>query len=122
MGIDPANNLVSLAPGGLLFHNPGFNVIGAAPASIDIGPFDLSELGKLRIIARAFNNNGGDIRFTVLAWDPATSNNLRITLDEFSLNEETTTRFYDAAPPTVLVRVTKVGGIGANYHLVVIGR
>ena len=88
VGIDPAHNQVSLAPGGSLFHNPGFDVIGAAPASIDLGPFDLSDLSKLRIIARAFNNNGGDIKFTVFAWDPDTSTEFRIPLDEFSLNEE----------------------------------
>jgi hypothetical protein len=122
VGIDPANNLVSLAPGGSLFYNPGFAVIGAAPASIDLGPFDLSDLSKLRIIARAFNNNGGDIKFTVFAWDPATSTSLRIPLDEFSLNEESLSRVYDAAPPTVVVRVTKVSGTAANYHVVVIGR
>jgi len=113
---------VSIKPGDSLFHNPGFTTIGPAPASVDIGPFDLSELSKLRIIARAFNNNGGDIKFTVFAWDPDTSTAFRIPLDEFSLNEESLSRFYDAPPPTVVVRVTKVSGTGANYHLVVIGR
>jgi len=122
VGIDPAHNFVSLAPGGSLFHNPGFASIGAAPASIDLGPFDLSDLSKLRIIARAFNNNGGDIKFTVFAWDPSTSTAFRIPLDEFSLNEESLSRFYDAPPPTVVVRVTKVSGTSANYHVVVIGR
>jgi len=120
--IDPAHNLVSLAPGASLFHNPGFTTIGAAPASIDLGPFDLSDLSKLRIIARAFNNNGGDIKFTVFAWDPDTSTAFRIPLDEFSLNEESLSRVYEAPPPTVVVRVTKVSGTTANYHLVVIGR
>ena len=122
VGIDPAHNQVSLAPGGSLFHNPGFTTIGAAPASVDLGPFDLSNLSKMRIIARAFNNNGGDIKFTVFAWDPATSTEFRIPLDEFSLNEESLSRVYEAPPPTVVVRVTKVSGTGANYHLVVIGR
>ena len=122
VGIDPAHNFVSLLPGGSLFHNPGFAVIGAAPSSIDVGPFDLSDLSKLRIIARAFNNNGGDIKFTVFAWDPNTPTTFRIPLDEFSLNEESLSRVYDAPPPTVVVRVTKVSGTGANYHLVVIGR
>lgn len=122
VAIDPANNLVSLAPGASLFHNPGFTTIGAAPASVDIGPFDLSNVSKLRVIARAFNNNGGDIKFEVLAWDPSTPTIFSIDLDEFSLNEETLSRVYDAPPPTVVVRVTKVSGTGANYHLVVIGR
>jgi hypothetical protein len=122
VGIDSAHNLVSLAPGGSLFHNPGFTTIGAAPASVDLGPFDLSDLSKLRIIARAFNNNGGDIKFTVFAWDPDTSTAFRIPLDEFSLNEESLSRVYEAPPPTVVVRVTKMSGDGANYHLVVIGR
>jgi hypothetical protein len=120
--IDPAHNQVSLAPGGSLFYTPGFNIIGAAPAFVDLGPFDLSNLSTLRIIARAFNNNGGDIKFTVFAWDPDTSTVFRIALDEFSLNEESLSRVYEAAPPTVVVRVTKVAGGGANYHVVVIGR
>ena len=122
VGIDPAHNLVSLAPGGSLFHNPGFTIIGAAPASIDLGPFDLSNLSKLRIIARAFNNNDGDIKFEVLAWDPNTSTVFLIRLDEFSLNEAGLSRVYEAPPPTVVVRVTKVSGTAANYHVVVIGR
>jgi hypothetical protein len=120
VGIDPAHNLVSLAPGGSLFDNPGFAIIGSAPASIDLGPFDLSDLSKLRIIVRAFNNNGGDIKFTVFAWDPNPV--FRIPLDEFSLNEEGLSRVYDVPPPTVVVRVTKVSGTAANYHVVVIGR
>jgi len=122
VGIDPAHNKVSLAPGDSLFYNPGFTTIGAAPASVDLGPFDLSNLSTMRIIARGFNNNGGDIKFTVFAWDPDTSTALRIALDEFSLNEKTLSRVYEAPPPMVVVRVTKVDGTGANYHLVVIGR
>jgi hypothetical protein len=111
---------ISVKPGEVLYYNPGFNVIGAAPAHIDIGPFDLSDLSKLRIVARGFNNNGGDVKFTVFVWDSEATH--RTFLDEFSLNEEFVSRFYDAPPPSVLIRVTKVDGIAANYHLVVIGR
>jgi len=111
---------VSIAPGDFLYHNPGFSVIGDA-ASVDLGPFDLSDLSKLRIIARAFNNNAGDIKFTVFAWDAATPAK-RIPLDEFSLNEARVSRVYDAPPPSVLVRVTNGAGGASNYHVVVIGR
>jgi hypothetical protein len=121
VGIDPAHNLVSLAPGETLYYNPGFNVIGGSGDVLDFGPFDLSNISKLRIIARAFNNNGGDIRFQLYAWDDVASIK-RIIFDEFSLFEETSTRVYEAPPPLVLVRLTKVGGTGANYHLVLIGR
>jgi hypothetical protein len=110
---------VSVVPGELLYYSPGFTVIGDA-ASVDHGPFDLSDLGKLRVIARAVNNNGGDIRFTVFAWDPDSVK--RIVLDEFTLNEARLSRFYDAAPPSVLVRVTNGAGGAANYQVVVIGR
>ena len=121
VGIDPAQNLVSLAPAETLYYNPGFNIIGGSGSQLDFGPFDLSNISKLRIIARAFNNNGGDIKFQVYAWDPDESIK-RIIFDEFSLFEETSTRVYEAPPPLVLVRLTKVGGTGANYHLVLIGR
>jgi hypothetical protein len=121
VGIDPAHNLVSLAPGETLYYNPGFNVIGGDGSELDFGPFDLSNISKLRIVARAFNNNGGDIRFRVYVWDNDVSAK-RTILDEFSLFEETLTRVYEAPPPLVLVRLTKLGGIGANYHLVLIGR
>ena len=110
---------VSVVPGEFLYYNPGFTVIGAG-ASVNIGPFDLSDFGTLRVIARAFNNNAGDVKFTVLAWDPAPVKQL--ALDEFSLNEERTSRVYDAPPPSVLVRVTNGAGGAANYHVVVIGR
>jgi len=121
VGIDPAHNLVSLAPGQTLYYNEGFNVIGGDGSELDFGPFDLSKISKLRIIARAFNNNGGDIRFRVYVWDNDVLAK-RTILDEFSLFEETLTRVYEAPPPLVLVRLTKLGGTGANYHLVLIGR
>lgn len=76
-------------------------------------------------IARAFNNNEGDIKFEVYAWDGADDNTFnakRIVFDEFSLNEQTSTRVYEVPPPLVLMRLTKQGGTGANYHLVLIGR
>jgi hypothetical protein len=121
VGIDPSNNTVKVEPGASLHFNPGFNVIGASGAQLDFGPFDLSNMSTLRIIARAFNNNNGDIKFQVYDWDPDQTGK-RIIFDEFSLFEETSTRVYEAPPPLVLVRLTKVGGIAANYHLVLIGR
>ena len=98
VGIDPNNNQVSLAPGESLYYNPGFNVIGGGNSSIDLGPFDCSKLSKLRIIARAFNNNGGDIKFEVLVWSDTA---IEVTdLDAFSLNEAFSSRVYEAPPPS----------------------
>lgn len=110
---------VSVVPGEMLYFSPGFTVIGDG-ATVDLGPLDLSDFSKLRVIARAVNNNGGDMKFTVIAWDPDAVK--RIVLDEFTLNEARTSRFYDAAPPSVLVRVTNGNGGAANYQVVVIGR
>lgn len=110
---------VSIVPGELLHFNSGFTVIGDG-ASKDFGPFDVSDLSKLRVIARAVNNNAGDLTFTVFAWDAALVN--RIVLDEFTLNEARVSRVYDAPPPSVLVRVTNGTGGATNYHVVVIGR
>jgi hypothetical protein len=119
VGIDPAQNVVEVAPHRFSYH-PTFDVIGGDGSTIDIGPFDLSNVSKLRLIARAFNNNGGDIRFQVFAWDSADPFK-RIVFDDFLLFEAFKTTVYPAVPPLVLVRLTKVGGTGANYHLVLIG-
>jgi len=110
---------VSIVPGESLYFNPGFAVIGDG-ATVDLGPFDFSELGKMRIIARGFNNNAGDIKFTVFAWDDSTSK--RMALDTFSLNEASLSRVYDVPPPSVVVRVTNGTGGSSNYQVVVIGR
>ena len=120
VGIDPAQNVVSVAPHQRFYYNPGFNVIGGGSSQIDLGPFDLSKVSKLRVIARAFNNNGGDIKFELYVWDTADPFK-RIIFDEFSLNEATKTNVYPAPPPSFLVRLTKQGGLGANYHVVLIG-
>ena len=111
---------VSVTPGASFYFNPGFAIIGDG-AQVDLGPFDASELTKLRIVARGFNNNAGDITFRVFVWDSTTSAR-RTVLDEFSLNEESTTRVYEAPPPSVLVRVINGSGGGSNYHVVLIGR
>jgi len=111
---------VSIVPGESLYFNPGFSVIGDG-VTLDLGPFDFSDLSKMRIIARAFNNNAGDIKFTVFAWDDSLAAK-RIPLDTFSLNEAGLSRFYDAPPPSVVVRVTNGAGGASNYHVVVIGR
>jgi hypothetical protein len=122
VGIDPNNNLVSLAPGVSFFYNTDYLGISAS-ATIDLGPFDLSDVSKLRIIARAFNNNGGPINFKVLAWGLSQSlPQYSLTLSEFSLDEATTSLVYELPPPSVIVRLTNGAGGGANYHVVLIGR
>ena len=110
---------VSIVPGESLYVNPGFAVVGDG-VTLDLGPFDFTELSKMRIIARAFNNNAGDITFTVFAWDATPAK--RIALDTFSLNEAGVSRVYDAPPPSVVVRVKNGAGGASNYHVVVIGR
>jgi len=111
---------VSIIPGDLLYVNPGFQVIGDG-ATVDLGPFDVSDLSKVRIIARAFNNNAGPIKFTVFVWEGANSNKTTL-LDEFSLNEAMVSRVYEVPPPSILVRVKNGSGAASNYHVVVIGR
>ena len=111
---------VSIVPGRSLYYNPGFAVIGDG-ATVDHGPFDLRDLSKVRVILRAFNNNAGDIKFTVFVWHGATSAQTTV-LDEDSLNEERVSRVYDAPPPSILVRVRNGVGNASNYHVVVIGR
>ena len=122
VGIDPNHNLVSLAPDVSFFYNTDYLIINTS-ATIDLGPFDLSDVSKLRIIARAFNNDGGSVNFKVLAWGLSQSLPLySLTLSEFSLDEATTSLVYELPPPSVIVRVTKGAGGGANYHVVLIGR
>jgi hypothetical protein len=110
---------VSVVPGESLYFNPGFSVIGDG-ATLDFGPFDFSDLGKMRLIARTVNNNGGDIKFTVFAWDDAPVK--RLAFDTFSLNEASLSRVYDVPPPSVLLRVTNGAGGAANYQIIIIGR
>jgi hypothetical protein len=120
VGIDPAHNGVSLVPGASFIHDSGFAVINDG-ATVDLGPFDLTNVGKLRILVRAVN---GDVHVEVLANVPPA---FPITLDEFTVAAEgsgsvSKSFVYDVPPPSVTVRLTESGPGGSNYHVVLIAR
>jgi hypothetical protein len=123
VAIDPSNNAVSLAPGESFFYDTGFDGMNDG-VTVNLGPFDLSNVSKLRILARAVN---GDVTYQV--WAALTGGNAvvpGILLDEFTLGGEAGNRYgsvvYDLPPPSVIVRLTESGPGGANYHVVLIGR
>jgi hypothetical protein len=118
MRIDPAHNQVSLPAGASFFHDGGFGVINDG-ATIDLGPFDTSDLAGLRILGRAVN---GDMHVELLA----NVDGFPITLDEFTIPGESgstsRTFVYDYPPPSITVRLTESGPGGSNFHIVLVGR
>lgn len=89
-------------------------------ATVDLGPFDLSDVSTLRVLARAVN---GDVHIEVLA-DVAPA--FPITLDMFTVPGEdgsiSGSEVYEVPPPSVIVRLTESGPGGSNYHVVLVGR
>ena len=118
MRIDPAHNQVSLPAGSSFFYDSGFSVINDG-ATIDLGPFDTSDLAGLRIFGRAVN---GDMRIQVLADVPG----FPITIDDFTIPGESgsisRTFVYDYPPPSIILRLTESGPGGSNYHVAMVGR
>lgn len=112
----PGNPLAASGPS--FVFDSGFSVIHDG-ATIDLGPFDISDLEQLRILARAVN---GDMHIDVLA-DVAPA--FPIELDSFTLGGErgtvSGTRVYDVPPPSVIIRLTESGPGGSNYHVVLVG-
>jgi hypothetical protein len=118
VGISPSNNTVKIAASETFVFDSHFSVINDG-ATVDIGPIDTSGLKELRLLARAIN---GDMHFEVLANFPPA---FPITLDEFTLGGESGsvsgTRFWDAPPPSITIRLTESGPGGSNYHFVLVG-
>lgn len=122
MRIDPAFNQVSLpASASTSFHyDSGFSVINDN-ATIDLGPFDTSDLSGLRFYGRAVN---GDMHIEVLAIEGTA---FPITIDSFTIASESSgsvsrTIVYDYPPPSILLRLTESGPGGSNYHVALVGR
>jgi hypothetical protein len=118
IGIDPAHNGVSLAPGASFYYDSGFSIINNG-TTLDLGPFDLSAVSKMRVIGNAVN---GNVKYEIRAnVTPVT-----MVLDQFTVNGEdgnlTTSRVYDVPPPSVIVRLTESGPGGSNYQLIVVGK
>ena len=119
VGIDPTRNLVAVGSSPSFDYDGGFSVINEG-ATLEFGPFDLSDVKTLRIMTRAVN---GDVRFELVV--PSGFGGMR--LDQIDLAGESGNRYesrsYDAPPPSVSIRVTETGGPGgANYHFMLIGR
>jgi hypothetical protein len=118
VGIDPSHNLVSVAGQSAFYHDDGFAAMNDGE-TVDLGPFDVSDVATLRILARAVN---GDVTFEILT-DVAPA--FPIRMDLFTLGGEggsvSGTRVYEAPPRSVIVRVTESGPGGANYHVVLAG-
>ena len=118
VGIDQAHNRVSLAPGASFYYDSGFSGMNDGE-TVELGPFDLSNVSKLRVIGNAVN---GDVKFEVRA----NVTPVMMTLDQFTVNGEdgnlTTSRVYDVPPPSVIVRLTESGPGGSNYQLILVGK
>lgn len=119
MRIDPAFNQVSLPAASTSFsYDSGFSVINDG-ATIDLGPFDTSDLAGLRFFGRAVN---GDMHIEVLAVVDA----FPITIDQFTIPGEgggvSRTFVYDYPPPSIMLRLTESGPGGSNYHVALVGR
>lgn len=120
MRIDPAFNQVSLPASAStsFYYNSGFSGINDG-ATIDLGPFDTSDLSGLRFFGRAVN---GDMHVQVLAM----VDTFPITIDEFTIPGESgsvsRTFVYDYPPPSILLRLTESGPGGSNYHVALVGR
>jgi hypothetical protein len=120
MRIDPAFNQVTLpAAASTSFHyDSGFAVINDG-ATLDLGPFDTSDLAGLRFYGRAVN---GDIHVEVLAVVDA----FPIRIDSFTIPGEggtvSRTSVYDYPPPSIMLRLTESGPGGSNYHVALVGR
>jgi hypothetical protein len=119
MGIDPARNRVSLADSPSFFFDTNLAVVNNGQTA-EVGPFDLSSLGKVRIIGRAVN---GNVTFKVIAHVTSTTPAL---LDQFTINGEDGNRYhtavYDVPPPSISVLLTETGPGGSNYQVILIGR
>lgn len=120
MRIDPAFNQVTLPAASTSFHyDSGFSVINDN-ATVDLGPFDTSDLSGLRFYGRAVN---GDMHIQVLA----VVDFFPITIDEFTIPGESgggasRTFVYDYPPPSIMLRLTESGPGGSNYHVALVGR
>ena len=92
VGIDPSRNLVAVGSSPTFDHDSGFSVINEG-ATLEFGPFDLSDVKTLRLMTRAVN---GDVRFELVV--PSGFGGMR--LDQVDLAGESgnrhESRSYDA--------------------------
>jgi hypothetical protein len=118
MRIDPAHNQVSLPAGSSFWFDSGLGVINDG-GSVDLGPFDTSDLAGLRLLGRAVN---GDVHVEVLA----NVDGFPITIDSFTMPGESgsvsRSFVYDYPPPSVTIHMTESGPGGSNYHIALVGR
>lgn len=120
VGIDPDNNTVSLGAGETFFYDSGF---GGFDNEIDLGPFDLSGISALRIIARGVN---GRVTYEVRANLDPSAFSPTIQMDSITVGSESDSgyesRVYEVPPSTLSLHVTEEGPGGTNFHVVLIGR
>ena len=120
VGIDPDNNAVSLGAGETFFYDSGF---GGFDNEIDLGPFDLSGISALRIIARGVN---GRVTYELLANLDPSAPRPTIAMDSITVGSEDNngyeSRVYEVPPSSLSLHVTEEGPGGTNFHVVLIGR
>jgi hypothetical protein len=118
VGLDPAHNQVSVASSPRFDYDPGFSGMNDG-VTVELGPFDLSQVRTLRILARAVN---GDVRFQLYTGDTYPG----MILDDFTVDGESGNRYatfvYEAPPPSLRIHLTESGPGGANFQVQLVGR